>query len=80
MVPPGSFAHGSVIGDASMNIRESWIIEPKTRVHEVYQLRRGRYVQVEAKRGSTRSPLLEIELSIIGPILRIVDGDHVADV
>ena len=66
---------------AERGIAESWIVEPYTRTHEVYQLRRGQYVRVDAVRGVTRSPLLGIELSIVdGPILRIVDGEHRYDV
>lgn len=66
---------------AARGIRESWIIDPKTRAHEVYALRRGRYVRVDAVSGITRSPALGIDLSLAaGPIIRIVDGDHVAEV
>ena len=66
---------------AARAIRESWIVEPKTRAIEVYQLRRGRYVRVDEVDGVIRSPALGIDLTVIeGPILRITDGDQVLDV
>jgi Uma2 family endonuclease len=62
---------------AARGIRESWIVEPRTRVVEIYALRDARYVQVDG----ARSPAFDIELEQIdGPLLRIRDGVHVADV
>ncbi len=66
---------------AERGIRESWIIDPITRAHEVYELRGSRYVCVDATGAITRSPVLGIALSIVdGPVLRVIDGDQVADV
>lgn len=66
---------------AARGIRESWIIDPVTRAHEVYELRRGRYVRVFARRGVTRSPSLGITLALAaGPILQLADDAYVADV
>ncbi len=69
---------------AARGIRESWLVEPRTRGVEVYQLEDGRYVRVASVGGPggiVRSPLLDITLAVVaGPKLRIVDGDYVADV
>lgn len=59
---------------AARHIPEVWVIEPETRVVEIYTLRGGKYFAVAADAGVTRSPLLAIELATIdGPKLRVVD-------
>ena len=66
---------------AARGIRESWLVEPKTRAIEVYALRQGRYVRVDEVDGVIRSPVLGIDIAVVdGPRLRITDGDQVADV
>jgi Uma2 family endonuclease len=62
---------------AERGIRESWIIDPISRAHEIYELRRGKYNRVRSRFGVTRSPTFGIELSIIdGPLLQLVDGKN----
>jgi Uma2 family endonuclease len=69
---------------AAREVREVWICDPKSRETEVYALVDGSYVLVgvvEPAAKAIRSPALDIELSIIdGPLLRIVDDDHTADI
>lgn len=57
---------------AKHGVQEVWLIEPSTRVIEVYTLRGGTYFAVAADAGIVRSPLLAIELATVdGPKLRV---------
>ena len=66
---------------AGAGVREIWLIDPRSRALEVYRLVRQRYTRVRSQRGTTRSAVLDIELSLTSrPRLRIVDGDYTAEV
>lgn len=66
---------------AHAGVREIWLIEPKTRVHEVHALVGDGYQRISPAGGPTRSSVLDIEISIVdGPKLRLRDGDYVVDV
>ena len=57
---------------AKCGVGEMWIIDPATRAHEVYVLRGKTFYAVAPGDGSTRSPLLGVELSLAtGPKLRV---------
>jgi Uma2 family endonuclease len=65
---------------AIAGVREIWLIEPRTRSHEVHALMEDGYQRIEAREGVTQSPALGIELSIVDGKLRLRDGDYVVDV
>ncbi|MEO8554367.1 MAG: Uma2 family endonuclease, partial [Kofleriaceae bacterium] len=66
---------------AKRRVTEVWLVEPKTRVVEVYSLSAEDYRLVDPIENSTGSPLLRIRLEVVeGPALRIHDGDAFTDV
>jgi Uma2 family endonuclease len=67
---------------AARGIPEVWIVDPVTRVAEVYALRDGRYVLVpSAGDGSVDAPVLALQISLVdGPRLRIVAAEGTVDV
>jgi Uma2 family endonuclease len=66
---------------AKRGVTELWLVEPSTRVVEVYALDAGNYRLVEPKGNVTTSALLGIELEVIaGPKLRVRDGETSTDV
>jgi Uma2 family endonuclease len=65
---------------ARMGVREVWLIDPKTYALEVFALRDDRYEVVEPVLGVLRSRSLDLELQVLaGPVLRIRDGEHFAE-
>ncbi len=65
---------------ARMCVQEVWLIEPRTYELEVFALREDRYERVEPVLGVMRSRALDVELQVLaGPVLRIRDGEHVAE-
>jgi Uma2 family endonuclease len=54
-------------------VQELWLVDPETRVVEVYLLRNGRFYTIVADRaGILCAPALDLELSIVsGPKLRV---------
>ncbi|CAN5572935.1 hypothetical protein BH11MYX1_BH11MYX1_20110 [soil metagenome] len=72
---------------ASVGVREVWLVEPRTRVVEVFALCATTadpavevYVVVEPRDGAVTSPLLGVRLEVIaGPLLRIHDGSTQTD-
>jgi Uma2 family endonuclease len=66
---------------ARVGVREVWLIDPKTRATEIHVLHDGVYAPVAFEAGVATSPVLGITLEIIaGPLLRLRDGDEIADV
>jgi len=66
---------------AKCGIGEMWIIDPATRAHEVYVLRGKTYCAIAPAAGVTRSPLLDVELSLAdGPKLRVRWASGVAEI
>ena len=65
---------------AEVGVRELWLIAPSTRAIEVYTLTEARtYTRVLAVDGVLGSPLLGIRLVVVdGPVLHLIDGDHVS--
>jgi len=65
---------------ARVGVREVWLLDPKTYALEVHALRGDAYVVVPPVLGVVRSRSLAIDLQVIaGPVLRIVDGESVAE-
>lgn len=65
---------------AARGVQELWLVDPRTRAHEVYVLRGETYfISLPDRSGKTRAPRLELELSLVdGPRLRIAwDGGAV---
>ncbi|HEY5925586.1 MAG TPA: Uma2 family endonuclease [Kofleriaceae bacterium] len=62
---------------AARRIPEYWIVDPNTRVIEVYVLRGDTYFPVQANRdGAVNAPRLKLELAVVtGPKLRITWAD-----
>ena len=57
---------------AQRGVKELWIVDPDTRVAEVYLLRGHAYVAVLDMDGVTRAPALELELATLpGPKLAV---------
>ena len=65
---------------AKAGVQEIWLLEPESRRHEIHALVEDRYLAIEPDAGNTRSPVLAIELSVVDGVLRLRDGDYVADV
>ncbi|HSD87295.1 MAG TPA: Uma2 family endonuclease [Kofleriaceae bacterium] len=60
---------------AKYNVREVWLVEPKTRAVEMYTLVEGAYVAIP----SLRSGVLGVELQP-GEKLRVIDGERVVEI
>jgi Uma2 family endonuclease len=66
---------------AACGIPEVWLIDPETRVAEVYVLRGSTYFAVVDSDGTVRAPLFQLELRTIeGPKLRISWRDGHAEI
>ena len=66
---------------ASIGVREAWLVEPNTRIVEVYTLLEGAWHAVAATASGITSPLLGIRLEVVaGPKLRLHDGDSYTDI
>ena len=63
-------------------IPEYWIVDPVTRVCEVFVLRRGKYMSAKPNaNGVVYAPRFALRLSIVeGPKLRIVWADGSAEI
>lgn len=63
-----------------VGVREIWLIEPGTRVTEIYQLVDAAYRPIAFAAARAISPLLGITLEIVdGPLLRLRDGAETYD-
>jgi Uma2 family endonuclease len=67
---------------AARRVKELWLVDPETRIAEVYLLRGKTYAIIVADRaGIIRAPALDLELSIVaGPRLRIAWDGGASDV
>ena len=67
---------------ATCEIPEVWLVDPGTRVAEVFVLTAGRYVTVEPDAaGVHHAPLLGLALSVVaGPKLRIASSARVVEI
>ena len=67
---------------ASRGVKELWLVDPETRMIEVYVLRGSTYFVAMADRaGVIRAPALDLELSIVaGPKLRIAWANGSAEI
>lgn len=70
---------------ARVGVREVWLLDPKTYALEVHALRGDAFVVVPPVLGVVRSPSLRIDVQVIAgpvmssPVIRLVDGDTVAE-
>lgn len=77
MLSPHDEARAKFPFYAKVGVREIWLIQPETRVIEIFTLRGTAYAPVPP----TSSPLLGIAISVVdGPRLRLRDGDEVYEV
>jgi Uma2 family endonuclease len=62
---------------AECNVQEVWLVDPKTREHEIYVLRGHQYFAATPDReGTTHAPLFALDFqTIAGPKLRITAAD-----
>lgn len=62
---------------AACNVKEVWLVDPKTREHEIYVLRGHQYFAATPDRGGiTHAPLFALDFQTIdGPKLRITAAD-----
>jgi Uma2 family endonuclease len=62
---------------AACNVKEVWLVDPKTREHEIYVLRGRQYFAATPGRdGTTHAPLFGLDFETIeGPKLRITAAD-----
>lgn len=62
---------------AACNVKEVWLIDPKSREHEIYVLRGGQYFAATSDRGGTaHAPLFGLDFQTIdGPKLRVTAAD-----
>lgn len=62
---------------AACEVKEVWLVDPKTREHEIYVLRGRQYFAATPDRdGTTHAPLFALDFEAIdGPKLRITAGD-----
>jgi Uma2 family endonuclease len=66
---------------AKLGVREIWLIDPDTRLTEIYTRVAEGYEPVAWNAGVARSPVLGITLEVVeGSRLRLLDGDAVTDV
>ena len=66
---------------ARVGLSEVWIIDPKTRVPEVFSIVNGAFVALPSTGGIHRSPLLGVTLEVVdGPLLRLRNGDEITDI
>ncbi len=67
---------------ATCGIPEVWLVDPGTRVQEVFILTAGRYVAVEPDAaGARHAPVLGLALSVAaGPKLRIASSARVVEI
>jgi Uma2 family endonuclease len=67
---------------AARGVQELWLVEPRTRAHEIYLLRGSVYfIAVADRSGITRAPALDLELSIAsGPKLRLAWADGAVEI
>ena len=77
MLSPHDEARAKFPFYAKIGVREIWLIQPETRVIEIFTLRGSGYLPMPP----TSSPLLGIAIDIVdGPRLRLRDGDDVYEV
>lgn len=67
---------------AACSVKEVWLVDPKTREHEIYVLRGGMYFAATPDRdGTTHAPLYGLDLHVIdGPKLRITAAEGSAEI
>lgn len=67
---------------AACHVKEVWLVDPKTRDHEIYVLRGRQYFIATADRdGITHAPLFALDLQMIdGPKLRITSATDAAEI
>jgi Uma2 family endonuclease len=65
---------------ARVGVKEVWIVEPKTRTVEIFTIVDGAFALLPAALVQ-RSPLLSVTLeTVLGPKLRITDGDSAVEI
>jgi len=67
---------------ASCNVKEVWLLDPKSRDHEIYVLRGSQYFAATADRGgTTHAPLFGLDFQTIdGPKLRITAAESSVEI
>jgi Uma2 family endonuclease len=62
---------------AACNVKEVWLVDPKSREHEIYVLRGAQYFAATSDRdGTTHAPLFALDFRMVdGPKLRITAAD-----
>lgn len=67
---------------AACNVKEVWLVDPKTREHEIYVLRGRQYFAATPDRnGTTHTPLFALDFETIdGPKLRITAADATVEI
>lgn len=67
---------------AACNVKEVWLVDPKSRDHEIFVLRgRDYFAATQDRGGVTHAPLYGLDLQTIdGPKLRITAADGSAEI
>ena len=67
---------------AACNVKEVWLLDPKSREHEIYVLRGGQYFAATPDRdGITHAPLLALDFRTVdGPKLRVTAADTTVEI
>jgi Uma2 family endonuclease len=67
---------------AACEVKEVWLVDPKTREHEIYVLRGRQYFAATPDRdGTTHAPLFALDFETIdGPKLRITAADVTVEI
>lgn len=67
---------------AECKVKEVWLVDPKTREHEIYVLRGNQYFAATPDRnGTTHAPLFGLDFETIdGPKLRITAADAAVEI
>ena len=67
---------------AACNVKEVWLVDPKSRDHEIYVLRGRQYFAATPDRdGTTHAPLFALDFRTIdGPKLRITAADESVEI
>ena len=82
ILSPGDESRDKFPFYAARGVKEIWLVDPESRMHEIYVLRGTSYFAILPDRsGTTRAPSLDVELTITsGPLLRITSASGMAEI
>ena len=77
VLSPGDESRTKLPFYAKVGVREVWLIDPETRVLEVFTLRDGKLRSIRTRDGVVASLALGIELATVKGKLHVRDGTQI---